>query len=105
MRPLTGVTPGRLLNRFTKDTEAIDVNVSGVVSMTLTTVVSALLSVIVIVVVSPLSIVAVLPLTFVYYKVQAQYIASSRELKRLDSLAFSPIFQVSRAHCESIWQL
>ena len=62
--------PGRLLNRFTKDTEAIDVAVSGVVSMTLTTAVSAFLSVVVIVVVSPLSIVAVLPLTYVYYRVQ-----------------------------------
>jgi hypothetical protein len=28
-----------------------------------------------------------------YYRIQAVYIASSREMKRLDSLAFSPIFQ------------
>lgn len=61
---------GRLLNRFTKDMEAIDVTVSGVVSMTLTTFVLAVLSVVVIVVVSPLSILAVLPLGYVYYKVQ-----------------------------------
>ncbi|GAX75363.1 hypothetical protein CEUSTIGMA_g2807.t1 [Chlamydomonas eustigma] len=84
---------GRLLNRFTKDTEAIDLNVSGVVASALTTTVSAFMSLIVIVVVSPLSIVAVLPLGYIYYKVQGLYIASSRELKRLDSLAYSPIFQ------------
>ena len=64
------LTAGRLLNRFTKDMEAIDVTVSGVVSMTLTTFVLAVLSMVVIVVVSPLSILAVLPLGYVYYKVQ-----------------------------------
>lgn len=83
---------GRLLNRFTKDTEAIDLSISGVVAMTLTTTVAASLSIIVILVVAPLSIVALLPLAYVYYRVQSLYLASSRELKRLDSLAFSPIF-------------
>ena len=83
---------GRLLNRFTKDTETIDVSISGVVSMTLTTVVSAVLSTIVIAIVSPLALIALIPLGYVYYRVQSLYISSSRELKRLDSLAFSPIF-------------
>ncbi|KAG2442750.1 hypothetical protein HXX76_002831 [Chlamydomonas incerta] len=84
---------GRLLNRFTKDTEALDVNVSGAVNSALTTAVTAALSVVVVVVVTPLAVVIFLPLTFIYYRVQQLYIASSRELKRLDSLAFSPIFQ------------
>lgn len=85
---------GRLLNRFTKDTEALDINVSGAVNSALTTAVTAALSVVVVVVVTPLAVVIFLPLTFIYYRVQQLYIASSRELKRLDSLAFSPIFQV-----------
>ncbi|KAG2450119.1 hypothetical protein HYH02_000222 [Chlamydomonas schloesseri] len=84
---------GRLLNRFTKDTEALDVNVSGAVNSALTTAVTAALSVVVVVIVTPLAVVIFLPLTFIYYRVQQLYIASSRELKRLDSLAFSPIFQ------------
>eukprot|EP00198_Chlamydomonas_reinhardtii_P014120 XP_001703457.1 ABC transporter, multidrug resistance associated protein [Chlamydomonas reinhardtii] len=84
---------GRLLNRFTKDTEALDINVSGAVNSALTTAVTAALSVVVVVVVTPLAVVIFLPLTFIYYRVQQLYIASSRELKRLDSLAFSPIFQ------------
>ncbi len=46
--------------------------VSGVVSMTLTTAVSAMLSALVILIVSPLSIVAVLPLGYVYYRVQVR---------------------------------
>ncbi|GLC35697.1 hypothetical protein PLESTB_000485000 [Pleodorina starrii] len=84
---------GRLLNRFTKDTEALDIAVSGAVNSALSTFVTALLSVVVVVVVTPLAVVCFLPLGFVYYRVQQLYIASSRELKRLDSLAFSPIFQ------------
>ncbi|GIL72743.1 hypothetical protein Vretimale_4441 [Volvox reticuliferus] len=84
---------GRLLNRFTKDTEALDVNVSGAVNSALSTFVTAILSVVVVVVVTPLAVVCFVPLFFVYYRVQQLYIASSRELKRLDSLAFSPIFQ------------
>ncbi|EFJ52174.1 ABC transporter [Volvox carteri f. nagariensis] len=84
---------GRLLNRFTKDTEALDINVSGAVNSALSTFVTAMLSVVVVVVVTPLAVVCFLPLSFVYYRVQQLYIASSRELKRLDSLAFSPIFQ------------
>jgi ABC-type multidrug transport system fused ATPase/permease subunit len=85
--------PGRLLNRFTKDTEALDVAVSGAVNSALSTFVTAVLSVVVVVVVTPLAVVCFVPLFFVYYRVQQLYIASSRELKRLDSLAFSPIFQ------------
>ncbi|GIL43241.1 hypothetical protein Vafri_1038 [Volvox africanus] len=84
---------GRLLNRFTKDVEALDVNVSGAVNSALSTFVTAILSVVVVVVVTPLAVVCFVPLFFVYYRVQQLYIASSRELKRLDSLAFSPIFQ------------
>ncbi|GFR41153.1 hypothetical protein Agub_g1817 [Astrephomene gubernaculifera] len=84
---------GRLLNRFTKDMEALDINVSGAVNSALSTFVTALLSVVVVVIVTPLALVCFLPLFFVYYRVQQLYVASSRELKRLDSLAFSPIFQ------------
>ncbi len=35
-------------------------------------------------------------------RVQQLYVACSRELKRLDSLAFSPIFQVCKGHSTSV---
>ncbi len=41
---------------------------------------------------TPASALALIPLTAIYARVQAQYIAASREVKRLDSLAASPIF-------------
>ena len=47
---------------------------------------------IVIVLVTPVMVFAFIPLAYVYSRVQRLYIATSRELKRLDSLAFSPIF-------------
>ncbi|MEW5309623.1 MAG: hypothetical protein WDW38_001500 [Sanguina aurantia] len=84
---------GRLLNRFTKDTEAVDINVSSSVNSALSTFVSAAMSVIVVIIVSPLVTIALFPLGFMYHRVQKLYIASTRELKRLDSVAFSPIFQ------------
>jgi len=84
---------GRLLNRMTKDTESIDLQVGGSVSSALTCMVNAVLSMVVVCVVSPVAMLALGPLLLFYWRVQAVYIASSRELKRLDSLAFSPIFQ------------
>ncbi|KAJ9526631.1 hypothetical protein QJQ45_017605 [Haematococcus lacustris] len=84
---------GRLLNRLTKDTEAVDVQVSGSVNMALICLVNALLSILVVSLVSPVALVALGPMSLLYYRIQAVYIATSRELKRLDSLAFSPIFQ------------
>jgi len=83
---------GRLLNRLTKDTESVDVTVSGSVSMALIFAVNAILSIGVVALVAPVALVALGPLCWLYWRIQTVYIASSRELKRLDSLAFSPIF-------------
>ncbi|WIA42403.1 hypothetical protein OEZ86_008404 [Tetradesmus obliquus] len=84
---------GRLINRFTKDTEALDIQMAAAVNSALTCLVGALLSIVVVVVVSPYTVLALIPLGLLYYRVQRLYIATSRELKRLDALAFSPIFQ------------
>ena len=42
--------------------------------------------------VTPAILVVAVPLTFGYLRVQNLYIATNRELKRLDSIALSPIF-------------
>ena len=49
-------------------------------------------SLIVIALITPVMVFGFVPLAFVYTRIQRLYIATSRELKRLDSLAFSPIF-------------
>ncbi|PRW33949.1 ABC transporter isoform A [Chlorella sorokiniana] len=83
---------GRLINRFTKDTESVDVALQSSVSSFLNCAVSVLWSLVVIVAVSPGIVAAILPLSLSYYYIQTRYIRSSREIKRLDSLALSPIF-------------
>jgi ATP-binding cassette, subfamily C (CFTR/MRP), member 1 len=85
---------GRLLNRFTKDTEAVDVQLSSSVNSFLNCAVSVLWSLIVIILVSPGVLLALIPLSLSYAWIQSRYISTSRELKRLDSLALSPIFGI-----------
>ncbi|WPT17490.1 Multidrug resistance-associated protein 1 [Picochlorum sp. SENEW3] len=83
---------GRLLNRFTKDVEAVDTSLQASVSSFLNCTVSVFWSLIVVVAVSPTIALAFVPIAFAYASIQKRYIATSRELKRLDSLAMSPIF-------------
>eukprot|EP00887_Chlorella_sp_A99_P003460 scaffold7.g3460.t1 len=83
---------GRLLNRFTRDTEAVDTSIAGSVNSFLNCFVSVLWSLVVVVAVTPAILLAIVPLTLAYARIQARYIATSRELKRLDSLAMSPLF-------------
>lgn len=83
---------GRLLNRFTRDTESVDTALQASVSAFLNCAISVVWSLIVVAFVSPWMIVTVAPLSLAYMAIQKRYIATSRELKRLDSLALSPIF-------------
>lgn len=85
---------GRLLNRFTKDIEAVDTSLQSSLSSFLSCSVSVMWSLVVVVVVSPATAVAFFPITFAYAKIQKMYVSTSRELKRLDSLAMSPIFSI-----------
>ena len=83
---------GRLLNRFTNDTEKVDTAISSSLNSALACVVSAACSLAVVVAVTPTVVVALAPVGYLYYRVQALFIAAQREIKRLDSLAMSPIF-------------
>ena len=53
---------------------------------------SALADLAVVLFVTPAIIVVAVPLGFGYLRVQNLYIATNRELKRLDSIALSPVF-------------
>ena len=83
---------GRLLNRFSKDTEALDTSLGNTVQSALTCAASSAFAIAVVLGTTPATVVALVPLAWAYTRVQAAYIAASREVKRLDSLAASPIF-------------
>ena len=53
---------------------------------------SALGALAVVIFVTPVILIVAVPLAFGYFRVQNLYIATNRELKRLDSIALSPIF-------------
>ncbi|KAK9468102.1 P-loop containing nucleoside triphosphate hydrolase protein [Lipomyces arxii] len=88
------VTPvGRILNRFSKDIETIDLNVSldvynlGYTTLVLTFVILTISSIF------PLFIVAGILIGSIYIAVTVYYLASARELRRLNSVTRSPIYQ------------
>jgi ABC-type multidrug transport system fused ATPase/permease subunit len=84
---------GRIINRFTKDVEACDLSLQQTISSFAVCVTSVTLAILVVAAVTRgVIVLAMLPLGFFYLVVQRYFIATSRELKRLDSIAVSPIF-------------
>jgi ABC-type multidrug transport system fused ATPase/permease subunit len=66
--PFPPPPPGRLINRFTKDTEAVDTQLAAAVNSALSCLVSAVLAIVVVVSVSPFTFIALLPLAALYYR-------------------------------------
>uniref|UniRef100_A0A668AAK9 ATP-binding cassette, sub-family C (CFTR/MRP), member 3 n=1 Tax=Myripristis murdjan TaxID=586833 RepID=A0A668AAK9_9TELE len=83
---------GRVINRFSKDIYVIDEALPSTVLMFLGTVFVSVSTMIVIVSSTPIFAVVIAPLTFIYIFVQRFYVATSRQLKRLESVSRSPIY-------------
>ncbi|XP_041744535.1 ATP-binding cassette sub-family C member 3 isoform X1 [Coregonus clupeaformis] len=83
---------GRIINRFSKDIYVIDEALPSTVLMFLGTFFSSLSTMIVIVASTPIFAVVIAPLAFIYVFVQRFYVATSRQLKRLESVSRSPIY-------------
>uniref|UniRef100_A0A3Q3WCA4 Uncharacterized protein n=1 Tax=Mola mola TaxID=94237 RepID=A0A3Q3WCA4_MOLML len=83
---------GRIINRFSKDIYVIDEALPATVLMLLGTVFVSLSTIIVIISSTPIFLVVILPLAFIYVFVQRFYVATSRQLKRLESVSRSPIY-------------
>ena len=83
---------GRLLNRFTSDTESMDSQVGSVLAMAMSCVVSVMFSLIIVTAVTKVVIVAIAVLAILYFRIQQRYVATTREIKRLDALGLSPIY-------------
>ncbi|XP_022835137.1 multidrug resistance-associated protein 1 isoform X2 [Spodoptera litura] len=83
---------GRVLNRFSKDVDVLD----NVLPMTLRGWTSCFFAVLgtlfVISFSTPIFMAVILPIGFIYYVIQRFYVATSRQLKRLESVSRSPIY-------------
>lgn len=83
---------GRIVNRFAKDIDTVDVTIP----MTIRSWLSCLLQVISVIIVicfqTPIFICVVLPVSILYYFIQRFYVATSRQLKRLESITRSPVY-------------
>ncbi|KAI2623116.1 P-loop containing nucleoside triphosphate hydrolase protein [Hypoxylon sp. NC1633] len=88
------VTPlGQLMNRFSKDLEAIDQEVAPVAIGVMSCAVGILITVVLIAAITPGFLVAGVFITGLYFVVGMFYLRASRDLKRLESVNRSPLFQ------------
>ncbi|XP_064405659.1 multidrug resistance-associated protein 1-like [Halichondria panicea] len=83
---------GRILNRFSKDIYMIDDVIPRSLRSFLFTLFSVISTIIVIMIATPTFGVVIIPLGIFYLLVQRFYVATSRQLKRLESITRSPIY-------------
>ncbi|XP_077150158.1 multidrug resistance-associated protein 1-like [Ranitomeya variabilis] len=82
---------GQVLNRFTKDIYIIDERFHYYLRTWLNCMLDVLGTILVIVFATPLFSAAIVPIGFLYLLIQRYYIASSRQIRRLDGASRSPI--------------
>jgi len=83
---------GRIVNRFSKDISTIDDMVPMSLANFLRTFCGVLGTIVAISFATPIFLAVILPLGFFYLFVQRVYVATSRQLKRIESVSRSPIF-------------
>ncbi|KAJ3484887.1 hypothetical protein NLI96_g5332 [Meripilus lineatus] len=83
---------GRILNLFSRDVYVVDQILARVIQNVVRTLCTTAMIIAVIGYSFPLFLVAVPPLAWFYIRVMVYYLATSRELKRLDAVSRSPIF-------------
>uniref|UniRef100_UPI00398E8F75 ATP-binding cassette sub-family C member 3-like isoform X2 n=1 Tax=Pristiophorus japonicus TaxID=55135 RepID=UPI00398E8F75 len=87
------LTPvGRILNRFSQDMETIDDRIPTCVEDLLLCMFDVLSTLLVLAYSIPLSLLPSVPVACLYFSLQRFYVATSRQLKRLESVSRSPIY-------------
>ena len=82
----------RILNRFSKDIDYVDLQIPMNVRLLVNTGMSVIGTVVVMITAMPLFIVVILPVSLVYYFVQKFYVNTARQVKRMESVTRSPIY-------------
>ena len=83
---------GRILNRFSSDIDTVDQTIPFELDDMLNCILEVAAILVIITYSTPWFLAALLPLAAVYFLLQKLYIASSRQIKRLDMVSKSPIF-------------
>ncbi|KAG7491926.1 hypothetical protein MATL_G00008620 [Megalops atlanticus] len=83
---------GNLLNRFSKEIDAIDCMIPDGLKMMLSYVFKLLEICIIVLLATPFAAVIILPLALLYAFIQSFYVATSCQLRRLESVSRSPIY-------------
>ena len=83
---------GRMLNRFSKDIDIIDTTVPMNFRMLFNQLLNVLGTVFVVIFAMPIFILVVVPIAIVYYFIQKFYVATARQVKRMESISRSPIY-------------
>ncbi|XP_015591556.1 multidrug resistance-associated protein 1 isoform X6 [Cephus cinctus] len=87
------ITPsGRILNRFGKDIDVIDNVLPPTIRAWLFCLTTVIATLVVISFSTPIFVSIIIPIGIIYYFVQRFYVATSRQLKRLESVSRSPIY-------------
>ncbi|XP_029311724.1 canalicular multispecific organic anion transporter 2 isoform X1 [Cottoperca gobio] len=83
---------GRLLNRFSKDVDTIDTHIPENIDIWMRTFWYTLNVLLICSALTPMFLIVIGPLMVFYWWVQRFYVATSRQLKRLESVSRSPIY-------------
>uniref|UniRef100_H3ACU6 ABC-type glutathione-S-conjugate transporter n=1 Tax=Latimeria chalumnae TaxID=7897 RepID=H3ACU6_LATCH len=83
---------GRILNRFNKDIDTIDIFIPENIDLWMRTFWYTVAVLLICCALTPMFLLMIVPLTLFYWWVQRFYVATSRQLKRLESVSRSPIY-------------
>lgn len=83
---------GRIINRFSKDIDTVDVTIRFNVRMLLVIALRSVTSLILVSLGSAYSIILIIPIVLLYFLFQIFYVSTSRQLKRIESTTKSPIY-------------
>ncbi|XP_008584452.1 PREDICTED: multidrug resistance-associated protein 1 [Galeopterus variegatus] len=83
---------GNLVNRFSKELDTVDSMIPQVIKMFMGSLFNVIGACIIILLATPIAAVIIPPLGLIYFFVQRFYVASSRQLKRLESVSRSPVY-------------
>ncbi|XP_009874359.1 PREDICTED: multidrug resistance-associated protein 1, partial [Apaloderma vittatum] len=83
---------GNLVNRFSKEIDIIDSTIPPIIKMFMGSTFNVIGACIIILLATPIAAAVIPPLGIVYLFVQRFYVATSRQLKRLESVSRSPVY-------------